>query len=162
MPHKTILKRRRNIQQASNGLFCFVIDFSDMKPHKKAFLAITGVLLIHAVLLMSGGYRIYQIDIPMHLLGGFAIGLLGLSIHHGVSTKYKTAHTPLWYHYVFVLGFVMLVSVAWEFHEYILDNTINLWYNFPLSQPSLGDTMKDFLNDGIGGSIAFFAFKKRL
>ena len=115
-----------------------------MNPFKQAFLFTGGVLVIHGILLLTGGYRIPQIDVPMHLLGGFAMALFGLAIHHTVSTSYHTKHSPVWYHYTFVVGFAILIGVAWEFHEYILDNTINIWYNFPKSQPSLGDTMKDF------------------
>jgi hypothetical protein len=90
------------------------------------------------------------------------MGLLGLAIHHSVASKHHTKDAPLWYHYTFVVGFAMLIGVAWEFHEYILDQTINVWYNFPKSQVSLTDTMKDFLMDWLGASIAFLTLKKQL
>ena len=131
-----------------------------MNPFKQAFLFTAGVLVIHGILLLTGGYRIPQIDSPMHVLGGFAMALFGLAIHRVVSTSYHTKHSPVWYHYTFAVGYAMLIGIAGEFHEYILDNTINIWYNLPKSQPSLGDTMKDFMNDWIGASIAFYFFKK--
>jgi len=133
-----------------------------MNLFKRAFFAILGVLVIHGALIVTGGYRINQIDVPMHLMGGFAMGLLGLAIHHAVASKYHTTHFPAWYHYLFVVGFAMLIGIAWEFHEYIMDHTINTWYNLPFSQPSLADTMKDFLMDWIGASVAFTLFKKHL
>lgn len=133
-----------------------------MKLFKRAFIAIGLVLFVHAILLVTGWYAIYQIDTPMHFLGGFVMGLLGLAIHHGVASKYHTKHSPTWYHYTFVVGFAMLMGIAWEFHEYILDETINAWYNFPKSQVSLADTMKDFFMDLVGASMAFFVFKKQL
>lgn len=130
---------------------------------KSAFRAIAGVLALHALLLLTGGYgSLPQIDILMHLLGGFAIGLLGLAIHHSVASRHHTKKSPTWYHYGFVVGFVMLIGVAWEFHEYVLDNTVNVWYNLPKSQLSLTDTMKDLLDDWIGATIAFFWLKKDL
>lgn len=133
-----------------------------MKLFKRAFIAIGLVLLIHGILLVTNGYSIPNMDVPMHLLGGFVMALLALAIHHAVSSRYHTSHSPVWYHYTFVVGFAMLVGVAWEFHEYIFDQTINVWYNLPQSQLSLADTMKDFMNDWIGASIAFFLFKKSL
>lgn len=139
-----------------------MLDFLRMKPYQKACFVTGIVLAIHAILLLTDGYRIPQIDIPMHVMGGFAMAMFGLAIHQAVSTKYHTKHSPAWYHYAFVVGFAMLIGIAWEFHEYILDNTINIWYNLPKSQPSLADTMKDFLNDWIGASIAFFLFKKKI
>jgi hypothetical protein len=130
---------------------------------KIAIYSIIGVLVLHAVLLTSGAYEILpNIDILMHLLGGFSMGLLGMAIHHSVASKHHTMKSPIWYHYCFVVGFAMLIGVAWEFHEYILDNTVHIWYNFPITQPSLADTMADFLNDWIGASVAFFWLKKRL
>ncbi len=125
-------------------------------------MAIGLVLALHAFLLLTSGYRIPQIDTPMHFLGGFVMAMLGLAIHHGVASRYHTKHSPAWYHYTFVIGFAMLVGVAWEFHEYVLDQTINAWYNLPLSQLSLTDTMKDFLMDWLGASVAFVALKKQL
>ena len=128
----------------------------------RAYIAIAIVLLIHGVLLVTNGYSIPQIDVPMHILGGFVMGLLGLAIHHTVASKYHSTHSPMWYHYTFVIGFAMLVGIAWEFHEYVFDQTINIWYNLPQSQISLADTMKDFLDDWIGASIAFLIFKKQI
>jgi len=133
-----------------------------MKLFNRAFISIGLVLLIHGTLLITGGYAIPNMDVPMHLLGGFVMALLALAIHHNVSNTYNTSHSPVWYHYLFVVGFAMLIGVAWEFHEYILDQTINVWYSLPHSQLSLADTMKDLMNDWIGASAAFFLLKKSL
>jgi len=85
-----------------------------------------------------------------------------LAIHHTVASNYHTKRSPVWYHYTFVVGFAMLIGVAWEFHEYIFDQTINVWYNLSQSQLSLGDTMKDFLMDWLGATTAFLALKQQL
>ncbi len=130
---------------------------------KYAFFAICAVLVFHILLHLTDGYYwLPQIDVPMHLLGGFAIGLLGLAIHHQTATKHHNKHLPWWYHFLFVIGFVMLIGVMWEFHEWVLDQTINFWYGLPLSQPSLANTMKDLLNDWIGGVVAFWMFRKKI
>ncbi|MCR4314554.1 MAG: hypothetical protein NUV84_04915 [Candidatus Uhrbacteria bacterium] len=132
-----------------------------MKLFKRAFIAIGLVLVLHGILLLTNGYAIDQIDTPMHFLGGFVMTLLGLAIHHSVASKYHTKHSPVWYHYTFVIGFAMLIGIAWEFHEYLFDQTINSWYNLPRAQLSLADTMKDFLMDWLGASVAFFWFRKQ-
>ena len=133
-----------------------------MNLFKHAFIATGIVLLIHAALLASGSYYILHTDTVMHFLGGFAMALFGLAIHHAVASKHHTNHSPWWYHYTFVVGFAMLIGVAWEFHEYVFDQTVNVWYNFPMSQLSLADTMKDFLMDWLGASVAFFAYRRSL
>jgi hypothetical protein len=55
----------------------------------------------------------------------------------------------------------MLIGIAWEFYEYLMDHTLSRWFGFPLSQLSLRDTMSDFVNDGLGGSVAFWIFHKK-
>lgn len=129
---------------------------------KQSFIAIGVVVVIHAILLLTNGYYYLQgVDTPMHLLGGFAMGVLGLAIHHAVASKHHNKTVPMWYHYTFVVGFAMLIGVAWEFHEYIFDQTVNVWFDLPTAQPSLGDTMKDFLMDWLGASVAFFMLKEK-
>jgi membrane-bound ClpP family serine protease len=130
---------------------------------KKAFAAIIALMAIHACLLAIGAYFIFsQLDVPMHILGGAVAAVLGIAIHHSASDRQRTRETYWWYHYLFVTGFAMLIGTAWEFHEYIMDNTINVWYSLPMSQLSLEDTMGDFLMDWIGATITFFAFRKSL
>lgn len=130
---------------------------------KTAAIATVSVVLLHVVLMLTGAYwHIANIDKPMHFLGGFVMGLFGLAIHHAVASHHHTKKSPWWYHYLFVTGFVMLIGVAWEFHEYILDNTAVLWYGWPKSQLSLNDTMADLLLDLVGGSLAFSLFKRSL
>lgn len=138
-----------------------MIQFGGMKhsPLSQAIWFTGAVILIHAGLLFSGAYAIAHVDTVMHFLGGFAMALFGIAIHHGVSSKHHSATSPWWYHYLFVVGFAMLIGVAWEFHEYIFDQTVHVWLNMPTSQISLADTMKDFLFDWIGASVAFY-FKR--
>ena len=127
---------------------------------RRAFLSLGVVLLIHAMILATGSYAFTHVDTLMHFLGGFAVGLLGVAIHHSVARTYHTKYSPMWYHYTFVVGFAMLIGIAWEFHEYVFDQTVNVWFNLPVSQVSLADTMKDFLMDWLGASVAFFAFRR--
>lgn len=130
---------------------------------RKAFLAILAVVVLHVFLILTGAYYVlHWLDIPLHFLGGFVMAMLGLAIHHTVASRHHTHHNPWWYHGVFVIGFAMLISVAWEFHEYVLDNTVVIWSGWPSSQLSLADTMGDFVFDFVGATLAFFFFRKKL
>lgn len=125
--------------------------------------AIGGVLVLHAILMASKAYFLFEdIDIAMHLLGGFVMGMLALAIHVWVANNSKIKSVPVWYLYLFVVGFVMLIGVAWEAHEYLIDQTLTKWFDWPLSQLSLTDTMGDFLNDWLGATIAFVIFRRRV
>ncbi len=129
---------------------------------KTALLSAMGVMVAHGMLLVTNGYeRIYQADVPMHIFGGFSCAILALALHQLVVKKKKSMRLPVWYQYLFVIGVVMIIGVVWEFHEFILDVTVNIWYHFPKAQPSLADTMKDLLDDWIGGTVAFFLFYKQ-
>ena len=130
---------------------------------KKAFLAILTVVVIHIVFMATGVYgAVPEIDNLLHFSGGFVIGLLAIAIHHDMTDKHDLFGHPSWYHYLFVIGFVMLIGVAWEFHEYMLDNTAVIWWGWPQNQFGLRDTMLDLFMDGCGGSLAFLIFKKAL
>ena len=129
---------------------------------KQALYAVLAVMMIHLGLLLTDGYeRFYQIDIFMHIIGGIAVGMIAFVLHSSIKSFLKKS-LPLWYLYLFIVGFVMIIGVAWEYHEFFLDQTIHLWYHLPPSQPSLADTIKDLMDDWIGGSIAFWLFKSRV
>lgn len=128
---------------------------------KPAFFSITFVLMLDVLLMVTDGYSVLPwADIPMHFFGGFATALLALAIHSRVFSNAKTKQIPVWYLLIFVIGFVMIVGVFWEFHEYILDHTVSIWYGYPISQISLTDTMKDFFDDLFGAFVAFILFKR--
>lgn len=130
---------------------------------KYAFLVILIIVVIQVILMAFGLYNLFpEIDNTMHFSGGFAMGLLALAIHHDMTDKHDLRNHPTWYHYLFVIGFVVLIGVAWEFHEYLLDNTAVIWYHWPKFQLSLFDTMLDLLMDITGGTAAFVAFKNGL
>jgi hypothetical protein len=131
-----------------------------MKLFKRPFLAIGLVLAVHIVLVATGAYEINHIDTPMHVAGGFVMAMLGIAIHRAVASAHHTAFAPMWYHFLFVVGFAMLVGVAWEFYEYVFDQTVAVWFEIARAQLSLADTMKDLLMDGLGATVAF-ALKRR-
>ena len=127
------------------------------------FYAILVIVVVQVLFLWTGMYTLLpDIDNVMHFSGGFAMGLLAIALHHDMTDKHDIKNHPLWYHFLFVIGFTMLIGVAWEFHEYIVDNTFAVWYDWPKSQLDLADTMLDLVMDGLGGTVAFLSFRKRL
>ncbi len=130
---------------------------------KYSFYGIAAVLVVQAILTVTHAYSAWPYwDVPMHFFGGLVIGMLGVSIHHSMTNKRHIRKVPAWYHFLFVTGFVMLIAVAWEFHEYILDNTLRVWFDWGYSQLSMRDTMADLALGFLGGAVAFFMFKKEL
>ncbi|MFH1611099.1 MAG: hypothetical protein ABIA83_00655, partial [Patescibacteria group bacterium] len=94
---------------------------------KKAFLIIGIVLAFHALGLIFNLYEVFGwYDIPMHLGGGLAMGALGLAIwNEGVEeVKFKgwfQKHLKWWLVPFIVIGFVSLIGILWELHEFVLD-----------------------------------------
>ena len=130
--------------------------------YKLAFIGIGVVVLAQIVALVFGLYGLFpNFDIPMHFGGGFVMGILGIAIHHQMASP---SHNRLHHlhHVLFVLGFTMLIAVAWEFHEYIIDETIGKWNGWGKTQLSLGDTMLDLLLGGVGSLTAFSVFRKQV
>lgn len=145
-----------------------------------AVSVILAVLAFHAIGLF---YDLYVVapwyDIPMHFLGGFAMGVLGLALVGFlqaqatvgfVSSRYAELLGRFW----LVIGFVAIIGIAWEWHEFLFGVVFHVdsWseivelltgsagpvYSTP-AQPSVGDTMADFFFDLLGGVVAFLAYQ---
>ena len=90
-------------------------------------------------------WTIPNIDVPVHILGGIMAGLfvgVGLLIFRQPETWAK------------VVFFTFLIGVGWEVLEVIthaVDVTV-WWYPY--------DTLKDLIDDIIGGTIAYFIGRK--
>jgi hypothetical protein len=130
---------------------------------KKAFLLIAVVLFFHALGLIFHLYDLWLwYDVPLHLGGGFAMSALGLAIwQEGISdVRFKgllSRHLDFWLVPLFVIGFVALISVLWEMHEFLLD----VFYATVIRQPGVQDTMSDFFNDLAGGLIGLVLFYRK-
>ncbi len=131
-------------------------------PSLKQAAAVTAlVLVIHAVAIFFDLYFVWRwFDIVTHFLGGYAMALLGLALWvqtvERVSTKSYFVSEKL-FQYVAVIGFVALVGIAWEWHEFALDTYHGLNNSlFTPTQPSIPDTMADLFFDLLGGTCAWF------
>ncbi len=129
--------------------------------YQTAFLALISVFGAN---LLNIGFGVYEthpnIDTPLHLAGGFAAAMLAIALHDNFKYIYKIGQTPKWYNLLFILGFVSLIAILWEFHEFIIDRFIVLNYAHAVTQLSVADTMGDFLNGLIGATIGWWVYRK--
>ncbi|HTL39528.1 MAG TPA: hypothetical protein VL306_01830 [Methylomirabilota bacterium] len=126
--------------------------------------ALITIVSIYALSLITLHFdlfnRFVNLDNVFHFSGGVSIGMLALAIRHFVGKKYRTTGVPVWFDFLFVVGFVFMVGVLWEFYEYIQDHTFALTFHWAISQPSVHDTLGDLMWDGIGAIIGFILFRK--
>jgi hypothetical protein len=118
------------------------------------------ILVLHAIGIVFGLYSVlHWYDIPLHFGGGLAMGALGLAIwqqgiHEVHFQKRLEKHLSPWLVPLFVLGFVSLISIGWEIHEYVFDQL----FTGQIRQPGVGDTMYDFVFDLSGGLVSLILF----
>ncbi|MBI2475761.1 MAG: hypothetical protein HYV67_00780 [Candidatus Taylorbacteria bacterium] len=117
-------------------------------------LALYTAILVAALHVLAVVFFLYWsywwFDMPLHLLGGFSVGLFSLWIFGGG----RRAHYPpssLRVLSVAVSG-ALVVGLAWEFFEYSAGLTFD-----PLSNYTL-DTVKDLTMDVVGGYLAHLYF----
>lgn len=137
----------------------------------KAIFAIILVYGVNWLGVILGLYsRFHWFDVPMHIMGGFGVGMLALAIYNqGIKDiKFKgrfERHLAFWFVPLFVTGFVAIVAILWEIHEFVLDNwfagAVQIVYR-NYTQASLADTMLDLLNGLLGalGSVVVFHRKR--
>ena len=124
----------------------------------KILLAVISLILgTHGLATVRNWYVAYPwIDNPLHIAGGIFIGLLFyylFFVRHRVFAM--TSFLPV---ITLGLGFVALFGVLWEFYEFFLD--VWFFHAHPLlGEPGyiLFDTLKDLMNDLIGGFLALIA-----
>lgn len=103
-------------------------------------------------------YSLYIIlgwyDIPMHMLGGLWAGLM-LAHFFGKKLGFIDLKQNAWITFFFVLGTATVVGVFWEFWEFFFSQLAYLIMPaFSKGNMELGDTLKDILDDMVGGSAA--------
>lgn len=113
------------------------------------------VFILNLFLVFIGIYNIvYWIDIPMHLLGGFAIAYSGSLILDYLGKRNLIKINNYWIWVLMIISFVALIAVFWEVAEFIFE----FFYHVGL-QPSIEDTILDLVL-GIFGGFLFSIFRK--
>lgn len=90
-------------------------------------------------------YEIPWLDIPMHIMGGFGVASLALSI-----ANYKNKNSSL----LGVLAMYACVAIGWELYELAGDIVHHSLWN------GWSDTISDFINGTIGAYCAYYLLKK--
>ncbi len=134
-----------------------------------------AILLFHAWAIFSGTYyRIWWLDIPMHLAGGAWIGLLFLYLFTERWNVFSEKAPPVpngtfgrgLKHrvglFLLLMGFVALAAVLWESYEYLYDMFIAERHGFLLTQQGVSDTMGDLVNGLIGGAVVALVYLRSL
>lgn len=140
-----------------------------MTHFQRAAAIIAAVLVVHAFAVTFDWYDAVKIfDIPMHFAGGFAMAFLGAAVWHFLIERADVhgagplaRYAPVLVRFMFIIGFVALVGIAWEWFEYGCDRLFPTFVEqYRTAQPNIGDTMADFFFDLLGGATAFFIIKR--
>ncbi|MBE2180766.1 MAG: hypothetical protein IAE97_09870 [Chthoniobacterales bacterium] len=106
---------------------------------------------------MQGAHGLLRhMDIPLHLLGGFAAAAVFAWILPSILSPEILHALPKPVAMVPILGFTALVTIAWEVFEYFLDHFLGT-----LLQLSTFDTLKDMMVGLAGGALVAFAWPGR-
>ena len=102
---------------------------------------------VHIFAMLNDYYFYFRwLDIPMHMLGGFWIGLVAVTTLQWKQGRAMTIEERLAYTFLIAFG----IGVFWEFFEYCSDTLFHLEsYVYDAE-----DTFSDLLNDFIGGTVA--------
>lgn len=103
-----------------------------------------------------------EVDMPMHFLGGFLAGLLGLACWAFVRERYSVKNVPAWVVAILAICFASVVATVWEFYEFGID-----WYYKSRGlarswqQPGLPDTMMDLFLGLVGAAVSTLTLMRR-
>ena len=133
-------------------------------------LSIFLILLAHVVIMATDAYHTYSwLDIPMHFFGGYAMALFGMAVY-GVLTTHvdirtnssRGKHAKMLIEFGFVLGFAVIIGVAWEWFEFLVDQFATQFVStYGAAQLGLPDTMDDLFNDTIGAITAWLLWRSK-
>ncbi len=124
------------------------------KPLMKEIFWLSALVAImhYAALKFFFYWTISWFDIVMHLMGGFVIGLIVISILINIPNLNLRNNSKL--ALVLVLSFVMIIGLGWELWE--------LFMEFSSILEDKVDTIIDLIMDFIGGYFAFLYANKYL
>lgn len=114
------------------------------------FLAVTLLFTVHMIASLEALYfKIWWLDIPMHLWGGVCVALAALASYQLYPRTVD--QLSLW---IGVILVVLVIGSVWELYEVALNNLYNI------DRFDLLDMVSDLINDTLGALAALFVSKK--
>lgn len=132
-----------------------------MMTFPRAIGLIGLVFLVNFIAIFGGFYEMWHwFDVPMHFSGGFAAGAFAYALWNSAVDQitfkgWFAKHVRWWFVPLFMVAFVALIGVGWEWYEFLLDHFFASDF---LRQPGLADTMMDLFLDVVGGTVAALVF----
>ncbi|MCK5095952.1 MAG: hypothetical protein KAR24_01215 [Candidatus Pacebacteria bacterium] len=95
------------------------------------------------------------LDIPMHFLGGFWLGLSALWLYYlsGFYKKISDEHRKKGYVWLLALTSALVLGSVWEIYEFGMDIIADKTDRYDAL-----DTLSDLFFDAVGGTLATFMF----
>ena len=129
----------------------------------KIFSPAILTLIVHTYLDINNIYQLTGwMDLPMHFLGGVGIGVSYFLFLKFLQRENYLGGMHKFIFFVFVISLVSITAVGWELFEFFID--LSGLKTDLTSQPSVQDTMVDFILGILGGIIGYvltFKFSKR-
>ena len=121
----------------------------------KIFLFVGALGLLHVLAIYFDFYKgKIWIDIPLHILGGIALGFIWVWILDFRAQNEK--EFPGLLLFIFSLfGWVLIFSFAWEAFEFLIrENSPELANAWKIYPPNLADTLSDIAFGLLGGFLS--------
>jgi uncharacterized membrane protein YjdF len=124
---------------------------------KQPFFAASVILLV-LVLINDLAFRLYLysayawLDIPLHFLGGFGVGIATIGLLRMVWGDKKYINSP---RLLYTVVLTLFVGIAWELVEVYYNVSVAFGGDFWF------DTCKDLLMDTLGGILSYICFHPR-
>ncbi len=124
--------------------------YSWKKPFFAATVCLFLLLFLNQVATSLYLYAEYPlIDVPMHFLGGFSVGLASTGLLRMFYRSERFVRSP---QFLYIMIMTISVGVLWEYVEYYYDVSVAFGGNFWF------DTIKDLLMDTLGGILSYICF----
>lgn len=91
----------------------------------------------------------------MHALGGLAMGFVACTLWTFLHSQKEETIKDILLQMIFVLGFVALIGIGWEWTEGLADAFVFSHVSSAPAQLGLTDTMLDLYFDLFGGFVAW-------
>jgi uncharacterized membrane protein YjdF len=127
--------------------------YSWKKPFFAAAVCLFALLFANQAAASLYLYQAYPlIDVPMHFLGGFSIGLASMGLLRMFYRSERFVRSP---QFLYIMIMTISVGLVWEYVEYHYGVSVAFGGNFWF------DTIKDLLMDTLGGILSYICFHLR-